>query len=255
MTGTLLSSGPVTMLVAAPPAAAQGASQPALVTTDEGVSAKYECSFNTNTDAFTGAYATASAIGWEGNAAGVTTCLGGSFVVQGDLNKQFGFGIYTGTPTTWTDADGYLPAQVTSFGHSGAKVTITEFADKLTLGGDPYVAVYCRVEVRNPTGHAVAANPDATAGMVELKTAPDTVPPHGTAIHDYVLAVDRFGNSYPWPSPQALASAGTFSQHFAHMAAFWNQQLAGIAGVDTPDASLNDAYKSGFIYTQIAPQR
>jgi len=252
MMSALVGSGATSVLVAAPPAAAEGASQPALVTIGEGTSAKYNCSFNVNIDAFTGAYGTASAIGWEGNAAGVTTCLGGSFVVQGDIYKQFGFGIYTGTRTTWTDADGYLPAQVTSFGHSGAKITITEFADKLMLGGDPYVAVYCRVEIRNPTGHAITANPDATAGMVELRTAPDTVPPHGIDVHDYVLAVDRFGNSYPWPSAQALASAGTFGQHFAHMAAFWNQQLAGIAEVDTPDASLNDAYKSGFIYTQIA---
>jgi len=235
MLSALVGSSAVTTLVAAPPAAAQGASQPALVTTGKGTSPKYRCSFNLNTDAFTGAYGTASAIGWEGNAAGVTTCLGGSFVVPGDSNKQFGFGIYTGTRTTWTLADGYLPAQVTSFGHSGAKVTITEFGDKLMLGGDPYVVVYCRVEVRNPTGHAIAASPDAAAGMVELRTAPDTVSAHGTAVHDYALAVDRFGNRYPWPSAQALAAAGTFGRHFAHMAAFWNQQLAGIAGVDTPD--------------------
>jgi hypothetical protein len=88
MMSTLVGSGAVTVLVAPPPAAAKGASQPALVTTGGGTSAKYKCSFNVNTDAFTGAYGTASAIGWEGNASGVTTCLGGSFVVQGDINKQ-----------------------------------------------------------------------------------------------------------------------------------------------------------------------
>ena len=238
--------------LAAAPAAAEGAAHAALLSNGGGPAAKYLCSFNINTDAFTGAYATASAIGWEGNEAGVTTCLGGSFVVQGDLNKQFGFGIYTGTPTTWTDADGYLPAQVTNFGYSGAKVTITEFADKVVIGGDPFVAVYSRVAVRNPTSRSIAANPDPTAGMVEMDNVPDTVPPHATAKHDYVLAVDRFGNSYPWPSAQVLADSGTFNQHFAHMASFWNGQLAGIAQVNVPNASLNDAYKSGFIYTQIA---
>ena len=36
------------------------------------------------------------------------------------------------------------------------------------------------------------------------------------------------------------------------MRRFWNQQLAGIAGISVPDSSLDDAYRSGFIYTQIA---
>ena len=46
--------------------------------------------------------------------------------------------------------------------------------------------------------------------------------------------------------------AGSFDQHFAHMQHFWNQQLAGIAQISVPDASLVDAYRSGFIYTEIA---
>ena len=45
----------------------------------------YDCNFNLATDAFTGADATASAIGWEGNHQGVVTCLGGTFVVQNGL--------------------------------------------------------------------------------------------------------------------------------------------------------------------------
>ena len=70
--------------------------------------------------------------------------------------------------------------------------------------------------------------------------------------HDYVVAADRFGGSYPWPSASALAGAGGFDQHFAHMRAYWNQQLAGIAQiVSLPDPSLADAYRTGFIYTQI----
>ena len=36
------------------------------------------------------------------------------------------------------------------------------------------------------------------------------------------------------------------------MRAFWNGQLAQIAGVRVPDARLDDAYRSGFISTQIA---
>jgi hypothetical protein len=168
------------------------------------------------------------------------------------LYQNYGFRSYNGAPMTWTDADGYLPAQITTFRHSGAIVSITEFADRLLLGGDAYVAVYSRVAVSNPTGHVVAANPEASTGMVSLNTAPDSVKPHASVVHDYVVAADRFGNEYPWPSPQALANAGSFDQHFAHMRSFWNQQLAGIAEISVPDVSLDYAYRSGFIYTQIA---
>jgi len=229
-----------------------GKPQTAVRTTGGEPARAYDCKYNTNTDAFTGAYGTASAIGWEGNYQGVVTCLGGTFYVQDDINRDFGFGIYDGAPTSWTDTDGYLPAQVTSFRRSGAIVSITEFADKLELGGDAYVAVYSRVSVRNSTNRVVVANPDPSSGLVPLNTAPNAVKPHGSVKHDYVVAVDRFGNYYPWPSAQALATDGSLDQHYAHMRSFWNQQLAGIAGISVPDSSLDDAYRSGFIYTQIA---
>jgi len=219
-----------------------------------GPAAKYDCRLTAAVaaDAFTGADGTASEIGWEGNQGGVITCLGGVFVVQDGIYKDFGFGIYSGSPTTWRDADGYLPAQITSFEHSGAEVSITEFGDRLVLGGDAYVAVYTRVAVSNPTAHAVVADPEPSAGLVPLDTAPDAVPPHATIDHDYVVASDRFGGDYPWPSDEALASAGGFTQHFAHMRSFWNGQLGAITGIRVPDRSLEDAYRSGFIYTQIA---
>jgi len=212
----------------------------------------YACRYNVNTSAYTGAYGTASEIGWEGNHQGVVTCLGGTFFVQDGIYKDFGFGIYAGTPTTWTDADGYLPAQITSFPISGAAVSITEFADKLLLGGHAYVAVYSRVAVTNTTGHVVVARPDPSPGLIPLDTALDTVEPHRSVVHDYVVAVDRFGNDYRWPTAAALRAAGGFDHHFRHMESFWNGQLAQITGISVPDLSLDDAYRSGFIYTEIA---
>ena len=181
-------------------------------TTDAGPAKEYDCTFNVVTQALTGAYGTASEIGWEGNYQGVVTCLGGTFFVQDGINENFGFGIYTGTPTTWTNADGYLPAQVTTFRRSGAIVSITEFADKVIIGGNAYVAVYSRVAVRNSTDHVVAADPQASSGLVPLKATPNAVNPGASIAHDYVVAVDRFGNDYPWPSAQALATAGSFDQ-------------------------------------------
>jgi hypothetical protein len=214
----------------------------------------YDCNFNLDTDAFTGADGTASAIGWEGNAQGVVTCLGGTFLVQDGINRNqnYGFGIYTGAPTTWVEADGYLPAQITTFRHSGAVVTITEFADQVIIAGNAYVVVYSRVEVTNRGNRVLDADPEPSPGLVPINMAPNRVGPHSSASHDYVVAADRFGNNYPWPSPEALAGAGGFAAHFDHMRSFWMQQLDGIAGIEVPDQTLVDAYRSGFIYTQIA---
>jgi hypothetical protein len=98
----------------------------------------------------------------------------------------------------------------------------------------------------------IEADPQPSPGLVPLDAAPDAVAPHTSVDHDYVIASDRFGATYPWPSAAALAGAGTFDQHFVHMASFWNDQLAAITGISVPDRSLDDAYRSGFIYTQIA---
>ncbi len=221
-------------------------------TTNGGPASGYDCTFNVATQALTGAYGTASEIGWQGNAQGVVTCLGGTFFVQDGINQNFGFGIYNGAPTTWTDADGYLPAQVTTFRRAGAIVSITEFADKVVLGGRDYVAVYSRVAVRNPTDRVVMANPQASSGLVPLNSAPSAVDPGASVVHDFVVAVDRFGNDYPWPTAEALAADGSLDHHYAHMRSFWTGQLSTIAGITVPDPALADAYKSGFIYTQIA---
>jgi hypothetical protein len=244
------------------PATAAPAADTSLPTPGSGPASKYDCALTVRPAdaAFTGADGTASEIGWEGNQLGVVTCLGGVFFIQDGIyknygigfGKNYGFGIYDGGPTTWTDADGYLPAQITSFSRDGARVSITEFCDKVVLGGDAFVAVYSRVAVTNPTDHVVEANPEASPGLVQLDAAPDAVAPHSSVDHDYVIASDRFGGTYPWPSAAAQVGAGTFDQHFAHMARFWNDQLAAITGISVPDRSLVDAYRSGFIYTQIA---
>jgi len=179
------------------PPGAQGS--PTAVVATAGPSPRYDCNFNINTDAYTGADGTASAIGWAGNHQGVVTCLGGTFFVQDGINRNFGFGIYDGAPMTWADAGGYLPAQVTTFRISGATVSITEFADKggagrrflrrrLQPGGRRQRHRPCRCGRSGPVGRLVALN-----------TAPDTVTAHGSAVHDYVVAVDRFATTTRGP--------------------------------------------------------
>ncbi len=213
-----------------------------------------------------GTFGDASAIGWAGNSQGVVACLGGSFWVDTSgpgggpgsgstaavTGTTYGYGVYDDSKTSWANADGYLPAQVTKFSRDGANIAITNFGDKVTIGGHDYVIIYSRVAVTNPTGQAITIDPQASAGLIPLNSASDTVPAHSTVNHDYAVPSDKFGGSYAYPASSAIVAAGGYSQHFTHMKSFWNGQLAGIAQItQLPDASLINAYKSGFIYTQI----
>src|ERR1700744_312989 len=213
-----------------------------------------------------GTYGDASAIGWAGNSQGVVACLGGSFWVDTSgptggpgsastaavSGTTYGYGVYDDSRTTWKNADGYLPALVTSFSRDGASISITNFGDEVTVGGHNYVFIYSRVAVTNPTGSAVTVDPQASAGLIALNSASDTVPAHSTVDHDYVVPSDKLGGSYAYPANSAIVAAGGYDQHFSHMKSYWNGQLAGIAQItQLPDQSLVNAYKTGFIYTQI----
>ena len=232
------------------------------------VAPPYSCAPNGPTGSQTvyGTYGDASVIGWTGNSQAVTACLGGSFWVDTSgpnggpgsastaavTGTTYGYGVYDDSRTSWTNADGYLPALVTTFHRDGAVISITNFGDKVTIAGHAYVIIYSRVAVSNPTSAPVTVDPQPTAGLVALNTASDTVPARTTVNHDYAVPSDKFGGSYAYPSSKALAAAGGFGQHFAHMRSYWNAQLAAITQITAlPDPSLIDAYKTGFEYTQI----
>jgi hypothetical protein len=247
---------------AAGPAASAGAATAATT------APPYSCAPNGPAGSQTvyGTFGDASAIGWAGNSQGVVACLGGSFWVDTSgpnggpgsastsavTGTTYGYGVYDDSKTSWANADGYLPALVTRFSRDGASITITNFGDKVTVGGHDYVFIYSRVAVTNPTGSAITVDPQASAGLIPLNSATDTVPAHSTVNHDYVVPSDKFGGSYAYPASSAIVAAGGFNQHYTHMKSFWNSQLAGIAQItQLPDQSLINAYKSGFIYTQI----
>jgi hypothetical protein len=249
-------------------AAATGSAQTVLhrpETRTTATAAPYGCQPNgpAGSQTIYGTFGDASVIGWTGNSQGVTACLGGSFFVttangpgSGSTapvqGTEYGYGVYNDTTTTWRNADGYLPALQTIFHRDGLQVTITNFGDRVVIGGHPYVVIYSRVQMTNPTGSAVTLSPQASPGLAALNTVSDTVPAHSTADHDYAVAANRFGGSYAWPSTAALVAAGGFSQHFTHMRTYWNGQLSHIAQITAlPDQSLIDAYRTGFIYTQI----
>lgn len=244
MMRTVLAALAVTATTAALTAvAATGAAAPA--------SPPYGCGITGN-GTIAGTFGDAGLIGWQGDKDGVVACLGGSFYVRDGRDATYGFGVYNNAPTRWTLAGGYLPAAVTRFARSGAQVSITNFGDRVRIGGHPYVVIYSRVRVTNPTGSAITLDPQPTAGLVRLNSAGNRVGAHRSVDHDYAMAADRFGGSYAWPSSTALTAAGGADQHFAHMKHFWNGQLANIADVPSlPDSRLTDAYRSGYIYTQI----
>jgi hypothetical protein len=229
--------------------AASGVAASGAASASASTAAPYPCpagggpNFTTGTDS--------SAIGWLGNSQGANACLGGSFYVPNGIDTTYGFGVYNDSPTTWTNADGYLPALVTSFTSDGANVSITNFGDRVVIGGNPFVLIYSRVAVQNPTSQTLTVDPQPSAGLVPLNNAPDQVRPGATVDHDYVVAEDRFGGTYAWPTTAQLAAAGSYNGHFAHMRAFWNRQLAKITQLNLPDQQLVDAYKAGFAYTQI----
>src|SRR5689334_22671846 len=97
------------------------------------------CGTSTNTEYAQGT--TAAAIGWAGNDEAVVACLSGSFVVK-NTGQLYGYGIYPGGATTWVNAGGYLPALTTGFRSGDAEVSITNFGDKVTIGGNPFVVIY-----------------------------------------------------------------------------------------------------------------
>ena len=182
--------------------AASGAAAVGAVSASASSAAPYPCPAGGGSGFTTGE--DSSAIGWAGNGQGANACLGGSFYVPNGINTTYGFGVYNNSPTTWTNADGYLPALVTSFTSAGAKVSITNFGDRVMIGGNPYVLIYSRVAVHNPTSQTLTVDPQPSPGLVPLNSAPDQVSPGATADHDYVVAEDRFGGTYAWPTAAQL---------------------------------------------------
>src|ERR1700734_802356 len=188
----------------APPGAGAPAPSPAAASsTAAATAAPYSCAPNgpAGNQTIYGTFGDASVIGWTGNTQAVTACLGGSFFVDTSpadggpgsgstaavTGTTYGYGVYNDTATTWTNADGDLPALVTTFHSGGARISITNFGDKVTIGGHAYVAIYSRVAVTNPTAQTLTIDPQASPGLIPLDSAPDAVPPGQTVDHDYVV--------------------------------------------------------------------
>jgi uncharacterized repeat protein (TIGR01451 family) len=263
----------------------------------------YGTNFATPLDPNGFGYANETAIGWEGNIYAPFEYLSGSYFARGVpqtytvggtqyCGGMYSFGAYTwglaplqapaAGSVQWNMADGYLPAMVTSFTRDDVRISITDFADKQTIAGNPAELVYTRITVTNNGTSAVDVPPGASGpNLVELDTNSDTVQPGQTVNHDFVAAVDTFtvGGTLPTvaqltPSPApsrrphrreaSNRGASSYDTAYQDMRTYWNQRLSvaptlsmpnvslpNTGGLANPGTAMDNAYKAAYIYTRI----
>jgi hypothetical protein len=261
---------------------------------DSSLPSDYGTNFPTPNDPYGFGYANQTAIGWTGNYYAPFEYLSGSYFARGvPLTYQpggtgttycgamYSFSAYTyglaagqapaAGSVQWNEADGYLPAMITSFTRDNVAISITDFANEQTIGGTPVELVYTRVQVTNHGTAAVSVPPGQSGpNLVELDSASDTVNPGRTVDHDFVAAVDTFSTTTALPSVAAITpsrgnqGALPYDAAYQHMAQYWNQQLSATPQLSLPNVALantnnlkdpgtaiDNAYKAAFIYTRI----
>ena len=222
-----------------------------------------------------------SILGWEGNVYAPFAYLSGAFFARGVTGTytqsshhycgtMFSFGVYGAYEhapgsVQWTMADGYLPALTTAFTIGSVAVSITNFADRVTMGGDGFELVYSRVTVNNRGTSTVAVDPQPAAELASLVDSSDDVPAGATVNHDYVVAVDSFGSGSPLPAGATLpGTVPGFDAAYAEMKTYWDSRLSVVpvlqlpdvalpdtGGLSRPGTAMSDAFKAAFVYTHI----
>ena len=192
-----------------------------------------------------------STFGWDGDKH-AAVAYPASFLIRDGRNIEVGFDIFDKHESyKWYNHSGYLPCFVTEFEYDNCLIKIYNFGDKAQFDGNDIVIAYSRVSITNNSDIVKNINPGASKEFIALNSPESTVLAGQTVKFDYAIALDRFGKTFPFPSDEQIAAAGSWDSHFAHMKAFWDVKLSEIAIIDTPDQQLNDAYKAGFIYTHI----
>ncbi|MFC0111687.1 hypothetical protein [Kibdelosporangium aridum] len=243
----------------------------------------YGTNFPTPRDPYAFGWFNQSAIGWQDNWYPAFAYLSGSYFArgvpatysQGGTNycgAMYSFGAFTyGLPAgqsppaqsiQWTMDSGHLPALRTSFSRNNIAISITNFANRVVIGGNAFVLAYTRVSVTN-NGTATVTVPPGGSGpnLVRLTPVADTVTPGQTRNHDFVAAIDRFGTNVSYPSTATLtSSAPGYDAAYGQMAAFWNGRVNDTAqpalpnltlpntGLANPGTALRNAYRAGTVY-------
>jgi hypothetical protein len=244
----------------------------------------YGTNFTTPNDPFGQGFFNTTAIGWDGNFWPVFEYLSGSFFARGVnstyatggttiCGAMYSFSAYTfgGNPPAqsvqWTEDSGYLPAMKTTRTSGSVTISIKDFADKVTIGGNPFLLVYARVSVTDNGSTAVTVPPGGSGpNLLRLTSSTlDTVQPGQTNNHDFVVAVDSFGTNAALPTGSALsAGAPSYDTAYNQMVSYWNGRLADTAtlslpnlglpntgGLASPGTALANAYRAGTVYNLV----
>jgi hypothetical protein len=220
-------------------------------------------------------------IGWDGNMWPVYEYLSGSFFARGVTTTYSANGtsycgaMYTfsaydfgGAPgaqsVQWSEASGFLPAMTTTRTSGSVGISITDFADKVTIGGNPFLLVYVRVAVTNHGSAAVNVPPGGSGpNLIQLTSSSlSTVQPGQTNNNDFVAAVDNFGTGAAFPAGSALSSAApSFDTALSQMTSYWdgrlgqtvsftlpNLTLPNTGNLASPGTALSNAFKADTIY-------
>ncbi len=144
-------------------------------------------------------FANETAMGWDGNFWPVIGYLSGSFFARGVVNTytagstsycgaMYTFSAYDfgGAPgagsVQWTEDSGYLPAMTTTRTSGSVGISIKDFADKVTIAGNPFMLMYVRVAVTNNGTTAVSV--PARRVRPEPDPADQHLAQHGPARRD-----------------------------------------------------------------------
>ncbi|HKT05751.1 MAG TPA: cellulose-binding domain-containing protein, partial [Rugosimonospora sp.] len=125
---------------------------------NSGLPRSYGTNFVTPNDPLGQGFFDTTAIGWDGNFWPVFSYLSGSFFARGVNSTyttggtticggMYSFSAYTfgGNPPAqsvqWVEDGGYLPAMKTTRTSGSVTISLKDFADKVTVGGQPFLLV------------------------------------------------------------------------------------------------------------------
>lgn len=196
------------------------------------------------------------ALGWEGDKDAPIVYVDGSYKLRGNGDKVIAFydRYLEDGAVNWYCSEGYLPCWISEFSADDFNWSISNFCDKITVGGNDFVIMYTRVVLEN-TGKRDKDIPDFSDELTVLSdNIPEAVAGGEKVTIDFCVGADRFGGDYDWPTGAELKSQGGFDEHYEHMKNYWNERLENIVNIKKlPEeySELINAYKAGYIYTLV----
>ncbi len=197
-----------------------------------------------------------ASFGTEGDKDAPIAFIDGSYLLRdrGGMLVTFGFRPEDiSGKIKWYNSEGWLPCFVSEFHSRGADYKIENFADKVEINKKDFEIVYTRLTVTNRSD-AELRLPKKPWLLIPLSKAAcrRTAMPGETVVMDYAVGSDRYGNLYHYPSNSRIASLGGFDKHYKLMKEYWTRRIEPLAEIrELPDKRLINAYKAGYVYTQI----